>query len=109
MKQFASHEPGSQLLFTLKGINDFAEKETGVVSIKLIDDQGKVVWEQSQSIEIDGFGDKNFPVILNLPEKPGGYVLVTEFEGKLSPVKKQISRRYLKVGNVEHRYYELNP
>lgn len=109
MKQFASHEPGSELLFTLKGINDFAEKETGVVSIKLIDDQGKTVWEQSQSIEIDGFGDRNFPVILNLPEKPGGYVLITEFEGKLSPVKNQISRRYLKVGNVEHTYYELNP
>jgi beta-galactosidase len=109
MKQFAPHKPGTQLLFTLKGINDFAQKETGEVTIKLLDERGELVWSQQQSIEIDGFGDKNFPVILNLPEKPGGYVLATEFEGKLSSVKKQISRRYLKVGNVEHKYYELNP
>jgi beta-galactosidase/beta-glucuronidase len=109
MNQFEPHQPGSQLLFTLKGINDFARKETGMVLIKLIDDHGAEILVQSQSIEVDGFGDKNFPVILNLPENPGGYVLITEFSGKLSPIKKQISRRYLKIGNVEHKYFEIKP
>lgn len=109
IKQSVPHAPGSQLLFTLKGINDFAETESGMVIIKLIDTQGKVVWTQSQSIEIAPFGDKNFPVIMNLPVEAGGYLLVTEFEGKLNPVKKQLSRRYLKVGEVKHKYYEINP
>lgn len=109
MKQFLPHEPGSQLLFTLKGINDFPKTETGMVSIKLFDENGKEVWSQTQEIELEAFSDKNFPVILDIPEKAGGYLLVTEFKGNLNPVKTQISRRYLKVGNATYTYHEIEP
>ncbi|MDA3822768.1 MAG: hypothetical protein PF450_09205, partial [Bacteroidales bacterium] len=109
MEQFDSRKPGSQMLFTLRGINDFAQKESGEVTIKLIDEKGVSVWTQKQTIEIDAYGDKNVPVIMTLPEIPGGYLLLTEFTGKLNPVKKQLSRRYLKVGDVEWRFWEVEP
>ena len=109
MKQFIPHQPGSRLLFTIKGINDFSQKESGEVTLKLFDASGETVWNQSQVIEIEAFGDKNSPVIIDLPHTPGGYTFVSEFRGKLSPVKKQISRRYLKVGNVDYEYFEIEP
>jgi len=109
MAQFGPHEPGTQLLFTLKAINDFAEVEVGTVTIKLYDEGGKVEWTQSQSISIAPYGDKNLPVILDLPGRAGGYTLVTEFKGNLNPVKNQISRRYIKVGETEYRYFGINP
>jgi hypothetical protein len=109
MKQFAPHAPGTQLLFTLKAINDFPEPESGDVKVKLLDAEGKVVWSQDQNININPYGEKNYPVVLDLPEKTGGYLLVTEFSGKLSPVKSQISRRYIKVGEGDLRYYSIQP
>jgi hypothetical protein len=109
MKQFAPHTPGTQLLFTLKAINDFPEQESGVVKVKLLDAEGNVVWSQDQKININPYGDKNYPVVLDLPEKAGGYLLVTEFSGKLSPVNSQISRRYIKVGEGELKYYSIQP
>jgi len=109
MKQFTPHDTGSQLLFTLKAINDFAEKETGEVKIQLLDQNGKAVWKQIQRIAIEGFGEKNFPVVLQLPTKAGGYTLTTEFTGQLNPVKKQVSRRFINIGTRENKYYEINP
>ena len=44
MKQFEPHVPGTQLLFTLKAINDFAEEESGEVNILLYDSDGNTVW-----------------------------------------------------------------
>jgi len=109
MIQFAPHEPGSQLLFTIKAINDFAKTETGEVTIKLYDARGMVVWSQDQRIDIAPFGEKNFPVVMDLPQTQGGYTLVTDFKGALSPVKSQLSRRYIKVGPGERQYFEIKP
>jgi hypothetical protein len=109
MKQFEPHAPGSQLLFTLKAINDFAEEETGEVNILLYDSQGNAVWSQNQNLEIAPYGEKNYPIVLDLPDKPGGYTLVTEFHGKLNTVDKQISRRYINVGKRGNVYFEIQP
>ncbi len=109
MKQFRSYDPGIQILFSLKAINDFSEKESGEVSIRLIDTDGKTVREQIQKIEVDPFGEKSYPVAMTLPGASGGYVLVTEFTGKLNPVKPQISRRYIRVGSGDYSYVSLKP
>jgi len=109
MKQFSPHEPGSQMLFTLKAVNDFTEIESGEVKIKLLDSQGDIVWSQDQKISINPFGDKNLPVVLDLPKQSGGYLLVTEFRGKLNSVSPQISRRYIKVGEGELNYFSIKP
>ena len=109
MKQFEPHEPGSRLLFTLRTINDLPEKETGVVKIRLMDSRGNAVWSQVQDVEISRFGEKSDPVVLDLPSLPGGYTLVTEFQGTLSPVEKQISRRFINVGRKGNRYFTPAP
>lgn len=109
MKQFGPHQPGSQLLFTLKAINDFAETEKGEVTISLYNENGKAVWSQKQNVEIPAFGEKNYPVVMNLPDIPGGYTLVSDFQGTLSPVKSQLCRRYIKVGVPNGNYFEIKP
>ncbi len=109
MKQFPPHEPGSQLLFTLKAINDFGEDESGMATITLYDDQGKISSVQTLEVSIAPFGEKHYPVLLELPAQAGGYTLVSVFEGKLNPVKKQISRRYINVGSKGSEYYEVLP
>lgn len=109
MKQFEPHTPGSRLLFTLRAINDFGEKETGVVKTRLLDSQGNAVRSQLQNVEIAPYGEKSYPVVLDLPSLPGGYTLVTEFEGTLNPVEKQISRRYINVGRSGNRYFTPGP
>jgi len=107
IKKFEAHKPGSRLLFTLKAINDFKETESGRVFISLLDQKGKAIWNQEQNVEVMPYGEKNYPVVLDLPEQPGGYLLVTEFEGTLSPVKKQISRRYINVGRKNNKFFDI--
>jgi len=108
-KHFEPHEPGSQLLFTLKAINDFSEKESGNVTIILYDESGQTVWSQNQHIMIDPYGEKSYPVVLDIPDLEGGYTLVTMFDGKLNPVKNQISRRYINVGRKTGLYFSPKP
>ncbi len=109
MKHSTPHDPGSRLLFTLKAINDFPAKESGNVRISLLDWKGTMVWSQEMEVNISPYGEKNYPVVLDLPYEEGGYTLVSEFEGSVSPVKKQISRRYINVGKKNNAYHELSP
>ena len=46
---------------------------------------------------------------IDLPDVEGGYTLVSEFEGSLNPVEKQISRRYIYVGKREGQFFEIEP
>ncbi len=94
------HEPGSRLLLTLKAINDFAQADRGSVSLSLLDSAGKVVLVQEQDVEIAPYGEKNLPVVLDLPSEAGGYLLLSEFHSSLSPVKKQQSRRFIRIGDA---------
>ncbi len=109
MKQFEPHRPGSRMLFTLKAINDFGERETGSVKIRLFDAGGAEVWSDQLAMEVAPYGSKSYPVVLDLPEEPGGYTLVTEFEGSLSPLKGQISRRFINVGVRGGEYHNVDP
>ncbi|MFC2089847.1 glycoside hydrolase family 2 protein [Bacteroidota bacterium] len=109
MKQFEPHAPGSQLLFTLKAINDFAISEEGRVNILLYDSSGKLVWSQEQEVQINPYGEKNYPVVLDLPDEEGGYTLHTEFRGKRNGMEKQVSRRYVNVGVRGNKFWEIEP
>jgi hypothetical protein len=105
MKQFKPHEPGSQLLFTLKAINDFGEQETGSVDVLFYNTAGKVVWEKKMDIRIAPYGEKSYPVVLNLPSEAGNYTLVTKFRAALSPVESQISRRFIRVEDSSQPFF----
>jgi hypothetical protein len=107
VKQFEPHETGSRLLLTLKALNDFSAEESGTVLISLLDHEGNAVWQQEQEVRVAPYGEMNYPVVLDLPSKAGGYTLVTGFEGELSPLEKQISRRYLNVGKKNNIFFEV--
>lgn len=107
-KHITPHKPGSTFLFTLKAINDLHEKENGRLKISLINAKGESMWQQEQDISLLPYEDKSVPVSMTIPEVVGGYVIVTEFEGDNNPVKIQLSRRFIKVGELdEYTYYDL--
>lgn len=109
-KHIAPHIPGSQLVFNLIGVNDLNASVDGTITIKLYNDKGTEVYAKSQPIVIYEYGKVNIPYLLNLPDMPGGYLLVAEYlqGGKTDPV---VSRRYIKVGSedTDFKYCEINP
>ncbi|MBA4410241.1 MAG: glycoside hydrolase family 2 TIM barrel-domain containing protein [Bacteroidota bacterium] len=108
VKMKEPHQPGSNLLFNLAGINNYPETASGTVKLKLIDSSGKTVSEQTNVVKLQSFIRTDMPVSILLPTQAGGYLLVAEFTPENgSPV---ISRRFIKVGKLaEYSYYKLNP
>lgn len=101
------HEPGSLLNFNLAGVNDRRIPVKGTTVIKMLNHNGEIVREKTLNVELPVDIRKDIPVAINLPDKPGGYVMVAEFtpEKQSNPV---ISRRYIKVGEAEaYSFYEI--
>lgn len=110
MKHIDPYKPRSSMFFELKAINDLHENEHGKLRISLINEEGTTVWNEERHISILPNEEKNMFVSITLPEKAGGYVLMTEFIGEKNPVKNQISRRFIKVGELEeYKYYDVKP
>ena len=102
------HQPGSNLMFNLVGINNSSKSVSGSVKIKMIGNNGKSVSEQTQKVKLSSFLRTDIPVSITLPSQPGGYVLVAEFAPENG--KTVISRRFLKVGKAtNYNYYKLDP
>jgi beta-galactosidase len=109
MKQLAPHDPGSELLFSLAGINNQEDKVSGKVHVKLLDSKGKPAQEKDIKITLDPLRRTDIIVSLNLPEKPGGYLLTASFipAGSSHEV---ISRRFIRVGDLsQYSYFDLQP
>ena len=102
------HQPGSNLLFNLVGINNLPSIVSGSVKLKMIDQNGKSTSEQTIPVKLQSFLRTEIPISLNLPTLSGGYVMVAEFTSENgTPVT---SRRFLKVGKAgEYSYFNLNP
>jgi hypothetical protein len=94
-----NYRPGEELVFNLVGVNDLKEKDTGTVTVKLVDSSGKTVAQQQRKIEIPAYQRINIPAFFNLPQQTGGYLVLAEFvkDGSAEILK---SRRYIKVGKV---------
>ncbi|MDP2338528.1 MAG: glycoside hydrolase family 2 TIM barrel-domain containing protein [Bacteroidota bacterium] len=102
------HQPGSNLLFNLAGINNLASPVSGTVKLRLIDQTGKYVAEQMFQVKLKSFVRTDIPVSLTLPAQIGGYVMVAEFTPENGTAV--ISRRFLKIGQAEnYLYFNLNP
>lgn len=106
VKMKESRQPGSNLLFTLAGINNNSGTASGTVKIKLLDSNGKAVSEQTSSVKLQSYLRSDLPVSITLPTEAGGYLLVAEFTPENGvPV---ISRRFIKVGKLaEYKYFNL--
>jgi hypothetical protein len=102
------HDPGSQLLFNLAGVNNLNRPVSGTVRIWLIDDRGKVTAEQQRPVRLESFLRTDIPVSLTLPSLPGGYVLVAGFTP--SDGKPVISRRFLRIGQADkYSWFSIDP
>jgi beta-galactosidase len=95
------YQPGERLVFNLVGINDLNKKANGKVTVKLIDGHGKVISEDIQNAEIKPFGRGNIPYSISLPEKEGGYLILSEFQKENSNEILK-SRRYIRIGNQKN-------
>ncbi len=93
-------EPGTMQSINLFGINDTPEKKSGKVILQMMNRDHKIVFEKTETIEVDPFWETLLPVILHIPDKPGGYLLLSHLyeNGKNNPP--QISRRYIRIGEL---------
>lgn len=107
-KHIAPHQPGSELVFNLSGINNRVAEIAGTTQLRLLDSKGKQVLEKSIPVKLAAVGRTDIPVAVHLPADAGGYLLIAEFsDGKTKPV---ISRRYIKVGQAEtYHFFEMKP
>ena len=104
-----NYKPGEELVFNLVAINDLKEKATGIVTVKLIDADGKTVIQQQRKGEIPAYQRVNIPAFFNLPQQTGGYLILAEFvkDGSAEILK---SRRYIKVGDASRNdFWEQKP
>jgi beta-galactosidase len=101
------HRPGQKLPIKLSKVNDLNNEVEGKVNLKIIDHDGKTVFKKSMSVSISAFDRSSYPVDITLPKKSGGYLLVAEFMADNSN-KQVISRRYIKVGDLEdYKFFEM--
>ena len=107
-KHTTPHQPGSDLVFNMVGINDLNKRSEGILFIELLDDTGEAVIKKQSEISIDPYGKLLIPTLLKLPERAGGYVIVAKYYPgrQIDPV---ISRRFIKIeGSKFFHYYEIN-
>lgn len=103
------YKPGQQLPFLLTGVNDLNKPVTGHVKLLLMNADGRVVAEQEREVAIGAYGRVNFPVVIELPQEKGGYLLTTFFKptGQSDELK---SRRYIRIGSQEKvEFPSINP
>lgn len=104
----AAHTPGSELSFTLRGVNDAIQNKNGKVTLKLLNSRGESVYNATIAVNLPASNRLDIPYSFTLPTASDGYLLVTEFteDGKNN---KLLSRRYLKVGNQDqYKFYEMS-
>ena len=104
-----NYEPGQRLIFNLVGVNDYSDSVTGKVELLIIDSGNKPLRKMEKEITIPPFGRNDVIVTLDLPSKPGGYLITTRFKqsGSQNVFK---SRRYIRIGDAkEIAFPEIKP
>ncbi len=110
VKSAEPHKPGSNLLFSLVGINDHREMVNGSILLTLYDENGVEKTFNTQKVTILPTIRTTIPISITLPEKSGGYLLVATFTPDQKEGEPTISRRYLKIGNEEnYNFWEVEP
>jgi beta-galactosidase len=109
MKNATPHNPGSELLFNLAGVNNLKDKISGQLHIKLLDSQGRLTIEKKMEVTLDPLRRTDLIASLDLPEQAGGYLLVAAFTPAGSS-HEVVSRRFIRIGNLsQYSYFELQP
>ncbi len=103
-----AHKPGSNLIFSLVGINDHAEAIHGHVQLSLYDENGVEIPFDKHKVELSPTIRTIIPVSIKLPEEAGGYLLVATFTPDNKYGEKTISRRYIKIDSLNsYNFWEI--
>jgi hypothetical protein len=95
------HEPGSMLTLNLFGVNDSNNKREGKVEVKLLDHNGEILSTQILPVAIEPYWQTLVPISVEIPEKEGGYMLISALDdGNINGIP-QVSRRYFRVGHAD--------
>ncbi|MDW3211989.1 MAG: glycoside hydrolase family 2 TIM barrel-domain containing protein [Reichenbachiella sp.] len=105
VKSPTEQKPGSVFNFNIQVVNDTTVAKTGSVRYELMDVQGAVVAEGIQQVAVQPFWQTLLPVTLTLPEKAGGYLILTTLDDPNSNRMKQVSLRYIQVGDIDKPEY----
>jgi len=109
VKNIIPHVPGEKLSFQLAKINDTGNEVNGKIFLRLLDNAGMEVEKKILPVSMSAFDRTFMPVEISLPQKKGGYLLLAEFLSEKSE-KPVISRRYIKIGEVnDYKYFEMQP
>ncbi len=97
-------KPATVQNIDLFATNESGETKKGSVILKCIDSKGKATVLKEISIELEPFGYRSIPVSVKMPAREGGYMLMTELTERNAGKQeaRQLSRRYIRVGNIEH-------
>jgi hypothetical protein len=103
-----AHKPGSNLVFSLVGINDSEQAVNGHLQLVLYDDKGVEIPYDGQPVELSPTIRTIIPMSIKLPEKAGGYLLLATFIPDDQSGIKRISRRYIRIGKLEnYKFWDI--
>ncbi|MBS1744608.1 MAG: glycoside hydrolase family 2, partial [Bacteroidetes bacterium] len=67
VKEVPAHKPGSQLNFTLVGVNDHNKNVTGILTVKLINSAGKEMYREEFNVELSAADRVSIASTIKLP------------------------------------------
>ncbi len=107
LKQPDYYQAKREYTVNLLAVNDSGDKKSGELIFNLLDQNGKVVFEDKQRVMVDAFWQKNIPIQVKMPAKKGGYMFISYLkEDGLDDIA-QVSRRYINVGEKKkYEYFE---
>jgi hypothetical protein len=100
LKHPKRYPPGSSQVIPLFGVNDSESLQRGHVKIMILDDREQIVYTETAAVEIKPFWQTCIPVVLQMPERAGGYMLISELYDGNDGTSPQVSRRYFRVGDA---------
>jgi hypothetical protein len=100
-------EPGTGQIINLFASNESGLSKSGKIAVKLVDANGKAIPVKTIPVDVAPYSYKIVPVTVSMPKKTGGYAILTELTdlSEKETAMKQVSIRYVRVGNVENPAY----
>ena len=107
LKNPDNFRPKKEYLINLLAVNDAGALKSGSLTLNLLDQSGKVVFEYRQNIKVDAFWQKTISIPVKMPAKKGGYMLISYLkEDGLDDIP-QVSRRYINIGKKnQYEYFD---
>lgn len=109
LKKKEYFQKGKDYPITTFVVNDSNNTRSGKLKISIIDQNGKIINSASIDINLTSNWQELINFIIKMPQKSGGYMILTELYDNTDNNIPQVSRRYINVGKSENnRFYNYN-